>query len=75
MGGYMAWLSIAREQEWVTAESLFGLSVCFAFFMYWCIWPSEGQVREAANKYAHQLLQSAVTLKDDAGSPAPDPGQ
>ncbi|MFG3384233.1 hypothetical protein [Streptomyces sp. NPDC047999] len=65
-GAYMAWLSVVRHQDGVTAENLFGAAVCSAFFIYWCVWPSAGRVREAANKYAQQLLQSSVTLKDEA---------
>ncbi|WP_329548502.1 hypothetical protein OG548_35435 [Streptomyces sp. NBC_01356] len=61
---YMTWLSLIRHQDGVTAENLFSVTACSVFFIYWCVWPSAGRVREAANKYAQQLLQSAVTLKD-----------
>ncbi|MFE9308143.1 hypothetical protein ACFYM5_10630 [Streptomyces sp. NPDC006706] len=65
VGAYTAWSSLVRHQDGFTAENLFGVAACSAFFIYWCVWPSAGRVREAANKYAHQLLQSAVTLKDE----------
>ncbi|ARP69311.1 hypothetical protein LK07_05480 [Streptomyces pluripotens] len=73
VGAYMAWVSLGRHQDGITSENLFGVASCLAFFIYWCVWPSPGRVREAANKYAQQLLQSAVTLKGDAPVAAPDP--
>ncbi|MFJ2568528.1 MULTISPECIES: hypothetical protein [unclassified Streptomyces] len=73
VGTYMAWLSLGRHQDGITAENLFGVASCLALFIYWCVWPSPGRVREAANKYAQQLLQSAVTLRSDGPAAASDP--
>lgn len=73
VGGYMVWLSLGRHQDGVTASNLFGLATCLMFLIYWCVWPSSGRVREAANRYAKQLLESAGTLNDDAALPASDP--
>ncbi|MDX3712274.1 hypothetical protein [Streptomyces europaeiscabiei] len=73
VGAHMAWLSLGRHQDGITAENLFGVALCFAFFIYWCLWPSPGRVQEAANKYAQQLLQAAVTLKADAAAAESDP--
>jgi hypothetical protein len=73
VGAYMAWVSLGRHQDGITAESLFGVASCLAFFVYWCVWPSPGRVREAANKYAQQLLQSAVTLTGEAHAAVSNP--
>jgi hypothetical protein len=72
VGAYMAWLSLGRHQDGITAENLFGVASCLAFFIYWCVWPTPGRVREAANKYAQRLLQSAVSSKREAPAATPD---
>ncbi|WP_055623550.1 hypothetical protein [Streptomyces sp. JHA19] len=73
VGAYMAWLWLGRHQDAITAENLFGVASCLALFIYWCVWPTPGRVQEAANKYAQQLLQSAVTLKCDGLAAATEP--
>lgn len=73
VGGYMLCLSFAWNKDAVNAENLFGVSTCAAFFVYWLVWPSATRVREAAERYTHQLLQSASVLNIE--SIATDPNQ
>jgi hypothetical protein len=63
---YGFWLSKIINRPVHSLEMGIGSTICFLVFLWWCLWPSENRVRGAADKYANELLHSAVTLHEDA---------
>jgi hypothetical protein len=66
MASYIFWIAPALNRPSITTQNVFGLLACLSFFFVWIILPSEKRVRDAANRYANELLHAAVTLREDS---------
>jgi hypothetical protein len=67
IGGYVIWRD--RHGQALTPLHFSALAVGITGLLGWLIIPSTNRVREAADRYAFQLLQAAVTLSKENESP------
>lgn len=65
LAAYPVWAWFARGSLDGTATHFFGMTVTFVVFVFWYVFPSVSKVADAADRYADQLLQAAVTLERD----------
>ncbi|MEV0555209.1 hypothetical protein AB0I27_17350 [Streptomyces sp. NPDC050597] len=66
---YIAWLAPLMNRPQVSAANLAGLALCLICFFGWFVLPSEERVKEAADRYANELLHAAVTLQEELEAP------
>jgi hypothetical protein len=74
MVSYMSWVAPSVHRQQISAENLFGLVSCLLCFVGWCLLPSKKRVREAADRYANELLHAAVTLQEESEDSARNTG-
>ena len=70
LAGYIVWVAPLVHRPQVSAGNLFGIAACLICFVGWFILPSKKRVKDAADRYANELLHAAVTLQE--GSEASD---
>ncbi|MEU3198813.1 hypothetical protein [Streptomyces sp. NPDC006996] len=75
LAGYVVWIAPLVDRPQVTAANLAGVALCLLCLFGWFVLPSKKRVKAAAERYANELLQAAVTLQEDADSPTADPSQ
>jgi hypothetical protein len=70
------WQLVSGSHDFQPTGLVVGLIIDVCLFAGWFLVPSATQVRQAGDKYAHQLLQAAVTLKSapQGGRPAAPAG-
>jgi hypothetical protein len=76
--GFILWPVISGKHPDVQAAYILGSLVDAVIAAGWYVLPSTKGVRQAGDKYAHQLLHAGVTLATEAGSrknPADDQAQ
>ncbi|MGW6909539.1 hypothetical protein [Streptomyces sp. NPDC054940] len=66
MASYIFWITPALNRPSITTQNVFGLLACLSFVVIWFTLPSKRRVRDAANRYANELLHAAVTLREDS---------
>jgi hypothetical protein len=64
--GFALWPLIHGHHLDFQSTTVLGLLVNALVVLGWWLLPTSGQVKEAGDKYAHQLLEAAVTLADDS---------
>ncbi|MER6426108.1 hypothetical protein [Streptomyces sp. NPDC001137] len=69
LAGYMAWVAPLVHRPQVSAGNLFGIVACLICFVAWFILPSKKRVKDAADRYANELLHAAVTLQEESEAP------
>ncbi|OIJ63171.1 hypothetical protein WN71_035590 [Streptomyces mangrovisoli] len=68
LAGYMKWLAPMTGRPRISAANLFGLAACGFCLVLWFLLPSKKRVRDAADRYADELLHAAVTFQDESAS-------
>ncbi|WP_158711508.1 hypothetical protein [Streptomyces xylophagus] len=67
--GYMAWGAPLVDRPQISATNLVGLALCLGCLFSWFILPSKKRVKDAADRYANELLHAALTLQEEAEAP------
>ncbi|WP_158697855.1 hypothetical protein [Streptomyces prunicolor] len=67
--GYMVWVAPLVDRPQVSAANLLGLALCLVCLFGWFILPSKNRVKDAADRYANELLHAAVTLQEESEAP------
>jgi hypothetical protein len=69
--GFALWPLVHGHGPDLQVATVVGFIVDALIALGWWLLPASGQVREAGDKYAHQLFEAAATLADDStASPA-----
>lgn len=71
--GFALWPLINGKHPDLRIAYILGFILDALIMLGWYLLPSPGQVREAGDKYAHQLLQAAVTLAAETPAGATPP--
>jgi hypothetical protein len=66
--GFSLWPLTVGHNADLQAACVLGFIIDTLFALGWWLLPSSSQVREAGEKYAHQLFEAAVTLADDSAT-------
>ncbi|MEU9388919.1 hypothetical protein AB0D86_02825 [Streptomyces sp. NPDC048324] len=59
---YMLWLANVEHQHALTVVNVLALLATVACLVIWCVLPSKVRMKNAAERYAYELLQGAVVL-------------
>ncbi|WP_126896824.1 hypothetical protein [Streptomyces sp. WAC 01325] len=66
---YTLWVAPLVDRPQVSAANVVGLALCLGCLFGWFILPSKKRVKDAADRYANELLHAAVTLQEEAEAP------
>ncbi|QUW78583.1 hypothetical protein SMIR_05120 [Streptomyces mirabilis] len=73
--GYMLWLANVEHQPALTLVNALALLAAVACLAIWWILPSPVRMKDAAERYAYELLQAAVVLNAEKGETTPEGSQ
>jgi hypothetical protein len=68
LAGYMVWIAPLVDRPQVSAANVAGLGLCIICLFIWFLLPSKKRVKDAADRYANELLHAAVTLQEESGT-------
>jgi hypothetical protein len=73
--GYMLWLPNVEHQPALMPENVLTLLATAACLVILCVLPSPVRMKNAAERYAYELLQAAVVLAAEKAEPCPEGAQ
>ncbi|MFD5720944.1 hypothetical protein [Streptomyces sp. NPDC127036] len=73
--GYMLWLANVEHQHALTLVNVLALLATAVCLVIWCVLPSQVRMKNAAERYAYELLQAAVVLATEKAEATPEGAQ